>query len=51
LSQCPVKWVVGLFLGSKPAEAWRWPPTPFIAEVKERVELFSTSLVGLHGLF
>jgi hypothetical protein len=29
--------------GSKAAGAWRWPPTPPSAEVKERVELYSPS--------
>ena len=28
------------FLGSKAAGAWRWPPTPSSAEVKERVEIY-----------
>jgi hypothetical protein len=28
-----------VFLGSKAAGPWRWPPTPSSAEVKERVQL------------
>jgi hypothetical protein len=30
----------GSFLGGESAGAWRWPPTPFIAEFNERVELY-----------
>jgi hypothetical protein len=29
-----------VFPGGKGAGAWRWPPTPFSAEVKESVELY-----------
>ena len=29
----------GSFPGGKLTGAWRWPPTPLSAEVKERVEL------------
>jgi len=36
-----------VFPGSKAAGAWRWPPTPFSAEVKEIVELYLYSPSGL----
>jgi len=36
----PVKWVSHLCPGGKVAGACRWSPTPSIAEVKERVELY-----------
>jgi len=38
--------VPGLFLEGKTAGAWCWLPTPSIAEVKERVELYLYSLSG-----
>ena len=36
----------GFFPGSKAARAWRWTPTPFSAEVKERLELYLYSPSG-----
>jgi hypothetical protein len=38
-NQPPLKWVSGLFPGSKSAGAWRLPSTQSTAEVKERVQL------------
>ena len=37
--------------GGKAAGAWRWPLTPSSAEVKERVQLYLYSPMGLHDLF
>ena len=36
-----------VFPGGKAAGAWRWPPTTFSADVKERVELYLYSPSGL----
>jgi hypothetical protein len=35
-----------VFPGGKAAEAWRWLPTPSIAVVKEKVELYLYSPFG-----
>jgi hypothetical protein len=45
-NQPSLQWLPGLFPGVKAAGACHWPPTPFIAEVKERVELFIYSPFG-----
>jgi hypothetical protein len=37
-TQPPIQWVPDLISGGKPAGAWRWQPTPYSTEVKERVE-------------
>ena len=31
----PIQWVPRLFPGGKAAGSWRWPPTPYSAQVKE----------------
>jgi hypothetical protein len=36
----------GSFPGGKAAETWRLPPTPFSADVKERVDLYLCSPSG-----
>jgi hypothetical protein len=47
----PIQRVPRLFPWDKAAGAWRWPPTPSSAEVKERVYLYLYSLLDLRGLF
>jgi hypothetical protein len=45
-TQPPIQCVTRLFPGNKAAGAWRWPPTPSSAEVKEKVELYLYSPTG-----
>jgi hypothetical protein len=47
LSQPPAQWVPGLFPGVKRPERGVDHTPPFNAEVKERVELYLSSLPGL----
>jgi hypothetical protein len=49
-TQAPVKRLPGLFPRGKAAGEWRWPTTPTSTEVKERVQVISTPILGLHGL-
>jgi len=50
-TQPPTQWVPGLSR-VKGAGVWRWSPTHSSAEVKERVEIYtSTPPLGLRGLF
>jgi len=39
-TQPRVHWVPGLFPAGKSAGVWRWPPTPYSAKVKERVNVY-----------
>ena len=45
-TQPPIQWIPGLFPWGKSAGAWRWPPNPTSAEVKETVELYLYSPSG-----
>jgi hypothetical protein len=45
-TQPPIQWVPNAFPGGKTAGTWRWPPTPYSAEVKERVERYLSFLSG-----
>jgi hypothetical protein len=45
-TQPPVQRLPRLFLRGKTTGAWRWPPIPFSAEVKERVQLYLYSPSG-----
>ena len=47
-TQPPVHWYRASFLGGKAAWAWRWPPTPSSAEVKERVALYLWDIVACY---
>ena len=41
-----IQWVSSHSPGGKAAGAWRWPPTPSSAEIKEKVELYLYSPFG-----
>jgi len=45
-----IQWEQSFFNGDKTTGELFWPPTPFSAYVKERVEIISTPLLGLHCL-
>jgi len=45
-TQSSIQRVLGPLPGGKAAGAWRWPPTPSSAKVKERVELYFYSPSG-----
>ena len=45
-TQPPIQWIPNAFPGGKTAGTWRWPPTPYSAEVKERVERYLSFLSG-----
>ena len=44
-TQPPIQWVPGLSRGTVTV-AWCWPPTPYNAEVEERVDLYICSPTG-----
>ena len=49
-TQPTMEWVPGLFPKVKSTGAWRSTPTQSSTEIKERVKLTSTPLLGRHGL-
>ena len=51
LTQPPVQWIPGFFPGGEAAGVRRYHPPPSSAEIRDRIELYLCSPLGLRGLF